>query len=134
MTAENAENQGLPVPGELQAAGRRLWGEITGALEPDELEVDTLRRACVLADRAAALDRLVKREGLMIDSSQGRKLHPAVAEARSTHSAVRQLLRTIKIVDDGQRDRVSTPASMTTLRARKAAQARWRREAERGVS
>ena len=89
-----------PVPTGLEAAGQRLWTAAATEFEWAEHELSILEEACRLKDRIVGLDALVSDEGMMLSSSQGSRLHPAIAEARQSRLALARLLATLQIPDD----------------------------------
>jgi len=76
-----------PPAGLLKAGGAGLWEAVLADVHP-EWELDakalhTLELAARAADRAAEMDDLIARDGLMVPGSVGQeRLHPAVAEQR----------------------------------------------------
>jgi phage terminase small subunit len=97
-------------PKGLAAPGRRLWRAVVAEYELAEHEAAQLEEACRVRDRIAELRDLVARDGLMIDSSQGRRLHPAIAEERQQRLALARLLATLGVPPLAE-DAPSLPAS-----------------------
>lgn len=56
-----------------------------------------LEEACRVRDRIVQLDAAVKKDGLMLPSSQGVRLHPAVGECRQQRLTLARLLATLQI-------------------------------------
>jgi phage terminase small subunit len=93
-----APQPAYPTPWGLNAAGRKLWTASTS----DEFswaqhDLAVLEEACRTRDRIVQLDAAVASDGLMITSSQGSRLHPAVVEARQQRHTLAQLLKTLDI-------------------------------------
>ena len=90
-------------PRGLHSAGTRLWKTATEEYEWAEHELAVLEEACRVRDRITDLDGAVNDDGLMLPSSQGSRLHPAVAEARQQRLALARLLATLQIpgLEDG---------------------------------
>ncbi|WP_306231130.1 terminase [Agrococcus beijingensis] len=90
-------------PTGLNAAGRALWDGNIDEFDWAVHEVALLEEACRVRDRIVELDAAVKGDGLMIPSSQGSRVHPAVAEARQQRLALARLLVSLGIPadDDG---------------------------------
>ncbi|KUF06765.1 hypothetical protein [Leucobacter sp. G161] len=86
-------------PRGLGDGGKRLWRSVTGEFDLAEHELAQLEQACRVRDRIGDLDGLVSDEGLMLASSQGARLHPAVAEARQQRLALARLLVTLGVPD-----------------------------------
>lgn len=88
---------GVRTPNGLDKAGRKLWRSIVEAFEMAEHELAQLEEACRVRDTIAALRGAVDRDGTMIASSQGDRLHPAIAEIRQQQLALARLLATLKV-------------------------------------
>lgn len=128
MTAERRPG----APKGLAPPGRKLWRELL-TLFPDGWTADArdlalLAEAARLRDQVAALDEIVGRDGLMALGSTGQRVvHPAVLEARQARALLARLLGQLD-VPDGEEEAAATPQ---TVRARRAAQARWQAEADK---
>lgn len=88
-------------PARLGAAGSRLWADITAKYDLDPHEALILTQAARTADTVGALDELVRDEGSMVESPQGRKVHPALVEARQQRIALARLLAALRIPAEG---------------------------------
>lgn len=84
-------------PRGLGVAGRRLWRSVTAVFDLAEHEAAQLEEACRCRDRLVELREVIAIDGLMIDSSQGRRLHPAIAEERAQRLALARLLATLGV-------------------------------------
>lgn len=84
-------------PAGLKAAGRALWASIVADFEMNTAEAAQLEEACRTRDRIKELDAAVVNDGLMIASSQGMRLHPAVTEARAQRLALARILATLGV-------------------------------------
>lgn len=102
--------------------GASLWSDVTSvyALRTDEREL--LAEACRLADLVDTLRNLVNEEGILTDSGS---LHPALVELRQVRTQLRLHLNSLALPDEHEEE---TPAS---IKARKAANARWRNHGAR---
>jgi hypothetical protein len=87
----------LRVPAGLKAAGKKLWASSTEEFELAQHELALLEEACRIRDYIRDLDKAVKDDGLMISSSQGSRLHPAIAESRQQRMALARMLVTLQI-------------------------------------
>jgi hypothetical protein len=87
----------LRVPAGLKAAGKKLWESSTKEFELAQHELALLEEACRIRDYIRDLDKTVKDDGLMISSSQGSRLHPAIAESRQQRLALARMLVTLQI-------------------------------------
>lgn len=84
-------------PTGLDAPGRKLWASIVADFEMAVHELAQLEEAARIRDRIAQLRALVDAEGLMLESSQGSRLHPAIAETRQQQLALARLLATLGV-------------------------------------
>ena len=84
-------------PTGLKGPGRRLWAAVVAEFELAEQEAAQLSEACFVRDRIDQLRRQVVTDGLMIPSSQGVRLHPAVAEVRAQQLALARILATLRV-------------------------------------
>lgn len=85
------------VPTGLKAAGRSLWKSSTEEFELAQHELALLEEACRVRDRIRDLDKAVNEDGVMLSSSQGARVHPAIAESRQQRLALARLLVTLGI-------------------------------------
>lgn len=101
MTSENGAQSGAakapPVPRNLGTAGRKLWDSSTAEFEWAMHEIAVLEEACRTRDRIAELDAAVSESTLMMTSSQGARVHPAVSEARQQRLVLARLIATLGI-------------------------------------
>jgi hypothetical protein len=71
----------LQPPPALGQVGRALWTKITGAYNiADAGGQEMLYQACAAADRAEGLREQVKRDGTVLTTRSGIRIHPAVKE------------------------------------------------------
>jgi len=117
-------------PSTLGRAGAALWRRLTAppaagqslVWSPGELVV--LEQACRTADDVASLERLLKRDGLLVTGSKGQsKLSGVPAELRLQRAALTRLVRQLEVSDSAAEE---GPRSAASRRAQAAAQARWR--------
>ncbi|MDQ3574978.1 MAG: hypothetical protein M3404_08680 [Actinomycetota bacterium] len=114
-------------PAGLGAAGKALWRRMTSAYEFADHELALLEVAAHQADDVAALERVIDQDGYVVAGSQGQpRLSGAVTEVRQGRLALGKLLGMLALPDE-ETGSSSSPAS---LRARKAAEARWARTEE----
>ena len=85
------------VPTGLNRSGRKLWDGVVEHFEMSPHELVQLEEACRVRDQVFALRDAVARDGLMIGSSQGDRLHPAVVEVRQQQLALARLLATLGV-------------------------------------
>ena len=57
-------------------AGREIWAAISGSFELEPHELQVLRQVATVADRIEQLDKLVTRDGVLIEG----RTHPAPPE------------------------------------------------------
>ncbi|MEP7194443.1 MAG: terminase [Actinomycetota bacterium] len=84
-------------PAGLRGPGKRLWTSVLDEFDLAEHERAQLAEACFVRDRIDQLRARVDTDGLMIESSQGSRLHPGVAEIRSQQLALARLLATLSV-------------------------------------
>lgn len=82
-------------PRGLRAAGRKLWDAGQAEFDWAEHELAMLEEACRTRDRIVDLDKTVEEDGVMLKSSQGMRVHPAIAEARQQRLTLARLLITL---------------------------------------
>lgn len=87
-------------PSGLGSAGRRLWASVTKTFEFDgEHEVSLLTQAARTADHIEALEQEVASRGVVLDSPQGLKAHPALVEVRQQRIVLARLLSALRLPD-----------------------------------
>jgi len=109
-------------PPDLQARGRAFWHGVDAGwvLSLDEREL--LIEACRTVDACESLQAVITRDGVLSSGSAGQvRVHPAVGELRSSRLALARLIAALGLPDPAG---ASVP-SPTTVRARRAARARW---------
>lgn len=112
-------------PRSLKVRGRKLWREITATFEFDAQEMPLLLEVCRTLDTIDDLSAAVEADGTMTTGSQGQKVvNPAVAELRQQQASFGRLL-TMMNLDAAAAG--SSIAKLTTVRAKTAANARWKR-------
>lgn len=84
-------------PAGLRAPGRKLWAAVVGDFELAEHELSLLEEAARCRDRIDQLRTQVDTDGVMIPSSQGSRLHPAIAEVRQQQLALARLLASLQV-------------------------------------
>ena len=94
---DTASGDDQPAPDGLGEKGRRLWDAVSGDFELAEHELAVLEEACRVRDQVEKLREAVEKDGTMISSSQGSRLHPAIAESRQQRLALARLLATLAV-------------------------------------
>lgn len=90
--------QNMPkAPPGLNKSGRALWRAVLRDYELDEHETSILTQACRIADACDALQGLIDTEGVMSESSQGSRVHPALVELRQQGIALARLMTALRI-------------------------------------
>lgn len=93
-------------------------------LVPDSREEELLTIAAALQDRIVELEETIAADGISHTSDGGIvRLHPAVAEARQTRTALVRTLAGIAMTDDGK-NAVKQKAAQTRWRAHNQAKGR----------
>lgn len=86
-----------PRPDGLAAAGAALWDAVTDVLDIDEHEALALRELCRTADVLDELQAVVVRDGVLLDSSQGARAHPALTELRQQRITFARLVAAMRL-------------------------------------
>lgn len=73
-------------------AGTQLWKSVTDVLVLDGHEELLLTELCRTADQLDQLQQIVERDGVLADSSQGVRAHPALQELRQQRIAFARLI------------------------------------------
>lgn len=84
-------------PAGLRKSGRALWSAVLDDFELTEHETVVLREACRTADSLDDLQTLLDAEGLMSETSQGPRVHPALVELRQQRIALARLFAALHI-------------------------------------
>lgn len=84
-------------PTGTKTAGRRLWKAILGEYVLEEQELTLLRQAVRVADLCDDLQALLDAEGLMVDTPQGIKTHPAAVELRQQRITLARLIVALRV-------------------------------------
>lgn len=109
-------------PDTLADDGRRLWLAVLDHFELEPAELEVLRHAAELTDRAAEAARVLADVGLVaVDRYGSPKVHPLAAEERNNRATAARLLASLGIA----------PAKVATSRARPGPSARAKARAER---
>lgn len=106
-------------PAGLDARGRRFWRAIVDAYDPSDSELELLLETCRTLDLVERLEAAVK--------SRPDPDPKIIAEIRAQRIALGRLLAQLAIP-------AGAVESLTTLRARKAAQSRWAGHQKRGTA
>jgi hypothetical protein len=122
-------------PRSLGTAGKRCWKALLDDLPAEwELtarELELLRNAARQGDLVAELETALKSEGIIVLGAQGQpRLNAVATELRQSRVALARLLGEIELPADES----GATTSAATDRARRAAQARWRRRQQKGVA
>jgi hypothetical protein len=85
-------------PKGTKASGKRLWASILREYELEEHELVLLREMVRTVDQLDALQAITEREGLLVaGQGLGRKVHPAVVEARQLRIALARLAAALRL-------------------------------------
>lgn len=119
--------QGAPVG--LGEAGNGLWtaivSDLAAGLEFDARERELLRLAAKTADVASELESALEVRGVVVKGSRGQdRVNPAVGALVGVRRAQAALLGQLDLSGEGKQ-------SAHTVRARRAAAARWREHNDR---
>lgn len=95
-------------PDDLADAGRAFWDTTMSAFDLADHELTLLAEACRTMDNLADLGAVVRSEGVVHDSPQGRRAHPALVEMRQQRIVLIRLLRALGLPDDEPEERPLT--------------------------
>jgi hypothetical protein len=84
-------------PRGLGVAGTRLWKEATAEFDYDADHRVVLLELCSVVDTMEDLKAIVAAEGLLAQSSQGIRTHPAVTELRQQRLLLVRLARQLRL-------------------------------------
>ncbi|WP_433681938.1 terminase [Nocardia sp. CA-119907] len=91
-------------PRGLRASGKRLWTWYSTQFELSESELTVLREICRTADALDQLQAAVDRDGVLAESSQGIRCHPALTELRQQRITFARLLAALKVDEESAAD------------------------------
>ncbi|MHA6511323.1 hypothetical protein [Tessaracoccus sp. Z1128] len=103
-------------PPGLRAGGQRLWRSIVEDYELGQHELAVLVEACHTVDACHALEAIVTAEGVVHDSPQGKRAHPALVEARQQRLALAKLVASLRIPLDDQQAAGRQPQQRVGIR------------------
>jgi hypothetical protein len=111
-----------PAPAGLRARGRVFWRDVTTTYDLDAAEVELLTEACRLLDQVEQLSEDTRRDGLIVAGAAGQpRAHPALRQLNADRALLARLLGQLDLEDEMGESMPTT----TTVRARRAARARW---------
>lgn len=84
-------------PTGLAKTGRALWRAVLDDYDLTEPEQTMLREACRTADLIDALQNTLDAEGIMGETSQGRRVHPAAVELRQQRITLARLWAALRV-------------------------------------
>lgn len=84
-------------PAGLRRSGKALWRSVLRDYELEEHEHQLLREACRTVDLLDSLQVVLERDGVLSESSQGVRTHPAATELRQQRIAFARLLTALRI-------------------------------------
>ncbi len=99
MTDLNHSPQTAPKkrPRGLKSTGKRLWNDVMDNFELTDPEAVLLREACRTADSIDGLQAQLDADGLMSTTSQGVRVHPALAELRQQRVTLARLWAALRV-------------------------------------
>lgn len=109
-------------PSDLRTSGAEFWRKVHKSYLLDDRDTPVLHETCRVLDEIDALTAVVAAQGVMSVGSMGQPVeHPALAGLRAHRATLDKLLVRLALPDEAG----LTPASSSSQRAQKAAQARW---------
>ena len=120
------KQQSPRAPGNLQAAGKKLWQQTVAVFDFDDEphKTEILTQACRVADVIAELDDAADTAPLTVKGSMGQSvISPFIAEARVQRALLAQLLARLDLPNTADDDDIPTAARLTNTRVRRIQQA-----------
>lgn len=87
-------------PAGLADAGSALWKSVTDEFELDEHEAVLLLQAARTVDQLDLLQAAIDTDGVVVNSPQGSKAHPALVEARQQRIALARILSALRLPEE----------------------------------
>jgi phage terminase small subunit len=88
-------------PAGLRRSGRAMWRSVLGDFELTDHEQVILRECCRTLDTIDGLQQVLEDEGFTSTTSQGKRVHPSLAELRQQRLAFARLVSALRIpLDD----------------------------------
>lgn len=84
-------------PGDLKRSGRTLWRSVVADFDLDEHERQLLHETCRTRDLLDRLQTTLDADGVMSESSQGVRVHPAAVELRQQRVVFARLLAALNV-------------------------------------
>ena len=84
-------------PSDLKRSGRALWRAVLADFELDEHERQLLHETCRTRDLCDRLQVVLDTDGVMSESSQGVRVHPAAVELRQQRIVLARLLAALNV-------------------------------------
>src|SRR5947209_7082751 len=91
-------------PAGLGAEARALWSSVVDVFDLEEHERTLLVQAVRTVDLLAKLEAQLQRDGVMVESPQGLKAHPAATEARQQRITLARLLAALRLPNGEEGD------------------------------
>lgn len=115
--ADDQGRQRAPrTPRGLGEDGKALWKAVVKDYDLTESEREILAEACRLRDTLRSLREIIDRDGLMQDSPQGKRVHPAQVEARNASKLLGQHLVSLRLPFADDAGGASKPRGFMALR------------------
>ena len=74
-----------------------MWTRVVDEYLLEEHELALLREAVRAVDQLDKLDAAARKDGLVVHTKQGRRLHPAVVEARQSRLVLARVLAALRL-------------------------------------
>ncbi len=84
-------------PAGLGTDALALWSSVIDSFDLEEHERALLVEACRTVDLLSKLEEELRRDGVLVESPQGVKAHPAATEARQQRIALARLLAAMRL-------------------------------------
>lgn len=84
-------------PDGLKASGRALWRSLVADFDLDDHEMSVLLEACRTKDSISELQIVLDQEGVIVETPQGKRAHPALVELRQQRITLMRLLGGLRL-------------------------------------
>lgn len=114
----------VKAPADLQAAGKKMWRDVTTEYELSSSELALLREACRTTDELEILRAAILDSELITTGSTGQPVvNRLFDEVRKHRDSLNKTVATLALPMSDEEE--LKPATVTHLKAKKAAEARW---------
>ena len=116
----------MPAEPAVGPRARQFWSETLAEFELPPAQMELLTEICRTLDRLDALSAAIDSDGLLTTGGAGQPVvNPALPEVRGQQIVLHRLLGALDLPDDAAGESSPAVVPARTVRARRAARARW---------